>query len=376
MFGRTLTLFEIFGFKININLSWAFIAVLIAWSLALSFFPRLYEGLPTTTYWWMGIAGVIGLFFSIVLHELAHSLVARAYGTPMKGITLFLFGGIAEMEHEPPTPKAEFLMAIAGPLMSVMLGGLFYGLAVLVRELGGGAPLHGVLRYLAMLNGLLVAFNMVPAFPLDGGRALRAGLWAWRKDLSWATRIASRIGSAFGAALMILGILAMLRGGLITGLWWLLIGMFIRAAAQGAYYQLQLRRALEGEPVSRFMTRDPIVVSPEMNLSELVEDYVYRHYHDLYPVISNGELLGCIGVREIKQVPRERWANVTVGDVMTPCSEANVISHDADAMQALAKMRTTGSSRLMVTDGDRLIGIIALKDLLGLLSLRIDLENG
>ncbi len=294
----------------------------------------------------------------------------------MKGITLFLFGGIAEMEHEPPTPKAEFLMAIAGPLMSVMLGGLFYGLAVLVRELGGGAPLHGVLRYLAMLNGLLVAFNMVPAFPLDGGRALRAGLWAWRKDLRWATRIASRIGSAFGAALMILGILAMLRGGLITGLWWLLIGMFIRAAAQGAYYQLQLRRALEGEPVSRFMTRDPIVVSPEMNLSELVEDYVYRHYHDLYPVISNGELLGCIGVREIKQVPRERWANVTVGDVMTPCSEANVISHDADAMQALAKMRTTGSSRLMVTDGDRLIGIIALKDLLGLLSLRIDLENG
>jgi Zn-dependent protease/CBS domain-containing protein len=376
MFGRTLTLFEIFGFKININLSWAFIAVLIAWSLALGFFPRLYEGLPTTTYWWMGIAGVIGLFFSIVLHELAHSLVARAFGTPMKGITLFLFGGIAEMEHEPPTPKAEFLMAIAGPLMSVMLGGLFYGLAVLVRELGGGAPLHGVLRYLAMLNGLLVAFNMVPAFPLDGGRALRAGLWAWRKDLRWATRIASRIGAAFGAALMILGVIAMLRGDLITGLWWLLIGMFIRAAAQGAYHQLQLRRALEGEPVSRFMTRDPIVVSPEVNLSELVEDYVYRHYHDLYPVISNGELLGCIGVREIKQVPRERWADVTAGDAMTTCSEANVISQDADAMQALAKMQTTGSSRLMVADGDRLIGIIALKDLLGLLSLKIDLEDG
>lgn len=376
MFGRTLTLFEIFGFKVNINVSWAFIAILIAWSLALGFFPRLYEGLPTSTYWWMGIAGVIGLSFSIVLHELAHSLVARAYGTPMKGITLFMFGGVAEMEHEPPTPKAEFLMAIAGPLMSVMLGGLFYGLAVLVRELGGGAPLHGVLRYLAMLNGLLVAFNMVPAFPLDGGRALRAGLWAWRKDLRWATRIASRIGAAFGAGLMILGVLAMLRGGLITGLWWLLIGMFIRAAAQGAYHQLQLRRALEGEPVSRFMTRDPIVVSPEVNLSELVEDYVYRHYHDLYPVISNGELLGCIGVREIKQVPRERWADVTVGDAMTSCSEANVVSQDADAMQALAKMQTTGSSRLMVADGDRLIGIIALKDLLGLLSLKIDLEDG
>jgi Zn-dependent protease/CBS domain-containing protein len=376
MFGRTLTLFEIFGFKININLSWAFIAILIAWSLALGFFPRLYEGLPTATYWWMGVAGVIGLFFSIVLHELAHSFVARAYGTPMKGITLFMFGGVAELEREPTTPKAEFLMAIAGPLMSVVLGGLFYGVAVLVRELGGGPPLHGVLRYLAMLNGLLVAFNMLPAFPLDGGRALRAGLWAWRKDLRWATRIASRIGAGFGAALMILGVIAMLGGNLVTGLWWLLLGMFLRAAAQGAYYQLQLRRALEGEPVSRFMTRDPIAVSPEVNLGELVEEYVYRHYHDLYPVISNSRLLGCIGVREIKKVPRERWPFVLVRDAMTSCSEANIISQDADAMEALSKMQTTGNGRLMVADGDRLIGIIALKDLLGLLSLKIDLDNG
>ena len=372
-FGRTLTLFEIFGFKIN--LSWAFIAILIAWSLALGYFPRLYEGLPTITYWWMGIAGVIGLAFSIVLHELAHSLVARAFGTPMKGITLFLFGGVAEMEHEPPTPKAEFLMAIAGPLMSVVLGGLFYGLAVLVREFGAGAPLEGVFRYLAMLNGLLVAFNMIPAFPLDGGRALRAGLWAWRRDLLWATRIASRIGAGFGAMLMILGIIAMFRGDLITGLWWLLIGMFIRSAAQGAHHQLQLRRALEGEPVSRFMTRDPIAVSPEVTLSELIEDYVYRHYHDLYPVISNGQLLGCIGVREIKQVPRDRWSLVPVRDAMTSRSEANVISQDVDAMQALSKMQSTGNSRLMVADGDRLVGIIALRDLLGLLSLRVDLED-
>lgn len=376
MFGRSLTLFEIFGFKININLSWAFIAILIAWSLALGFFPRLYEGLPTATYWWMGIAGVIGLFFSIVLHELAHSLVARAFGTPMKGITLFIFGGIAEMEHEPPTAKAEFLMAIAGPMVSAALAGVFYAMALGVRDFGGGAPLYGVLRYLAMLNGILVAFNMVPAFPLDGGRALRAALWAWRKDLHWATRIASRIGAGFGAVLMILGVFAMLTGDLITGLWWLLIGMFVRAAAQGAYHQLQLRRALEGEPVSRFMTRDPIVVSPKVSLGELVEDYVYRHYHDLYPVVANGRLLGCIGVREIKQVSRERWPDVRVQEAMTSCSEANVITQNADAMQALAKMQTTGNSRLMVTDGDRLIGIIALKDLLGLLSLKIDLEDG
>ena len=175
---------------------------------------------------------------------------------------------------------------------------------------------------------------------------------------------------------MILGVIAMLGGNLVTGLWWLLLGMFLRAAAQGAYYQLQLRRALEGEPVSRFMTRDPIAVSPEANLSELVEDYIYRHYHDLYPVISNSRLLGCIGVREIKQVPRERWPFVLVRDAMTSCSEANVISQDADAMEALSKMQTTGNSRLMVNDGDRLIGIIALKDLLGLLSLKIDLEDG
>jgi Zn-dependent protease/CBS domain-containing protein len=375
MFGKNLVLFEILGFKVQVNLTWVFLALLIALSLALGFFPQLYSGLPPTTYWWMAVAAVIGLFFSIVLHELSHSLVARRFGVHMRGITLFIFGGVAEMEQEPPSPKAEFYMAIAGPIMSLLLAALFYAGAAVAASWSLPEPLQGVLSYLGLLNVVLAIFNMVPAFPMDGGRALRAGLWWWKGNLRRATRIAADIGSGFGYALIGLGILNAIGGNVVGGIWWFLLGMFLRAAAKGSFYQLEMRRMLEGEPVRRFMTRHPVTVPPGISVRELIEDYVYTDYHDLFPVTDGDRLVGYVTLRHVKEVPRDHWGMVQVSAILTPASAENTIEADEDAVKALALMQRTASSRLMVTEGGRLVGIIALKDIMKLFALRMDLEE-
>jgi Zn-dependent protease len=195
MFGKRITLFKLFGFEVRVDLSWLIIAFLIVWSLAQGFFPYQHKGLSSTTYLWMGIVGALGLFASIVFHELWHSLIARRVGLHMKGITLFVFGGVAEMDEEPPNAKAEFLMAIAGPLSSIVLGFIFYVFYSTFKGLP--VPVEGVVRYLALINWILAGFNLLPAYPLDGGRVLRSALWFWKGDLRWATRIASQSGSAY-----------------------------------------------------------------------------------------------------------------------------------------------------------------------------------
>jgi Zn-dependent protease/CBS domain-containing protein len=375
MFGKQVTLFQLLGFKVKVDVSWAFLALLIAWSLAQGLFPALYEGLPAVVYWWMGIAGVVGLFLSIVFHELSHSLVARQYGLPIRGITLFIFGGVAEMEEEPVSPRAEFLMAIAGPIASAVLALAFYGLAAAGQALEVSEPVIAVARYLAFLNILLAGFNVVPAFPLDGGRVLRAALWHWKKDLRQATRIASRIGAGFGLLLIGLGILNALTGNFVGGIWWFLIGLFLRGAATGSYYQLMARRALEGEPVRRFMSDRPVTVSPTVTVRELVEDYVYKHYFDMFPVTKDSQLIGCVNTRQIKEEPREKWDYLTVGQIASPCSADNTVTADEDAARVLSRMQRSGNSRLMVTEDGRLVGVIALKDMLNLIALKMDLET-
>jgi Zn-dependent protease len=284
-----------------------FLALLVAWSLAQGLFPALYEGLPSTTYWWMGLAGVVGLFFSLLFHEMSHSIVARRYGLPIRGITLFLFGGIAEMEEEPANPKTEFLMAIAGPIASGLLAAIFHAVSAIGQAQGLPEAVLGVAQYLALLNGLLAIFNLLPAFPLDGGRVFRAALWYRTGDLRSATRVASRVGAGFGYALMGLGMLNILTGNFIGGIWWFLIGLFLRGAAAASYYQLMTRRALEGEPVRRFMARQPITVPPDITVRQFVDDYVYTYYHDLFPVTENDRLLGCVTTHQVKEVPREQW---------------------------------------------------------------------
>jgi len=375
MFGKRITLFKLLGFEVKIDVSWLIIAVLITWSLARAVFPSYFQGLSGTTYVLMGVVGALGLFSSIVVHEFSHSLIARRFGLSMKGITLFIFGGVAEMEKEPPTAKAEFFMAIAGPLASVILGGILYGITVLGARSGWPNPVIGVLSYLWSINLVLAAFNLLPAFPLDGGRVLRSALWGFTGRLAWATRIASLIGSGFGFLLIAMGVVTIVRGDFVGGIWWFLIGMFVRNAAQASYRQLVTRRLLEGEPVRRFMERNPVTVPYHISVEQLVEDYVYKHHFKMYPVVQEEKLVGCVTTRDVKMIPREEWDQHTVKEVSTACSPENTIASDADATDALALMSRTGNSRLMVVDGERLVGIIALKDLLEFLSLKMDLEG-
>jgi Zn-dependent protease/CBS domain-containing protein len=372
MLGRSLTLFSLFGIEVKVNLGWALIATFIAWSLAQGVFPSFHEGLPASTYWAMAVVAVAGLASSIVLHELSHSLVARAFGMPVRAITLFLLGGVAEIEREPPSPKAELLMALAGPAMSVVLAGVFI---VAASALGAVEGLTAVLSYLATLNLVLAVFNLIPAFPLDGGRALRAALWSWRGDIAWATRVAAATGGGFGLFLMGAGVVLALTGSLAAGLWWILIGAFVRGAARESVAQLTSERVLAGRPVSRFMTTEVDTADPDMTLRTFVDDHLYRHHHDLYPVIEGGRVVGVIGRREVKAVPGDQWEAARVRDAMRPLAEADAIDASADAAEALARMQRERLGRLVVLRDGALAGMIALKDFLDVIAMRMDLEQ-
>ena len=373
---RGYRLFRIFGFEVKLNATWLLLGLLITWTLAAGLFPLDYPGLSRETYWWMGVAGALGVLFSIVFHELSHSLVARRYGLPIRGITLFIFGGVAEMEDEPVTPRVEFLMAIAGPLASLLLAIVFLQFELLATTLGWHTAVVGVSHYLGILNAVLAVFNLVPAFPLDGGRVLRAALWHWQQDLRRATRIASLIGAGFGVLLMVLGVVTFIGGNFIGGMWWFLIGAFLRGAARGAWMQLLVRQLLRDKPVREFMTTDPVTVAPQASVAELLEDYVYRHHHKLFPVVSDGTLHGCVSVGDIKRVPPGERARTTVGELASPCSSANTVAPDTDITRLLSAMaRPDAGTRYMVVEDGRLLGVVSMKDLREYIALKLELES-
>lgn len=358
----------------NMDLSWLVIAFLVTWTLAVGVFPSEYPDLGQITYWLMGAACSVGLLISIVLHEFSHSIVARRYGMPIGGITLFIFGGIAHMEEQPPGPRAEAMMALAGPASSILFAGFLFLLhSLLSTSLPPAAG--GVVEYLAIINLFLAAFNLIPAFPLDGGRVLRAALWGWKKSIRKATRIASTSGKVFSYILIGLGLLALLSGNLITGIWWGLIGLFIGGAARRSYRQVILREELQGEPVSRFMKRDPITVPSGISVSDLLSDYVFRYYKKMFPVVDDDGLKGCVSTREIKTVPEKERDTTTVGEIAARCDPSNTLDPDEDATRALSVMSSRGISRMMVVSDGKPVGVITIKDLLQLLSLKIDLEE-
>ena len=375
VFGKRITLFRLFGFQVRIDVSWLIVALLISWSLAQSVFPSRFEGLSVAVYWAMGVGGAIGLFSSIIVHEFSHAWVARRLGLPMKGITLFIFGGVAEMESEPASARVEFLMAIAGPLASLLLGGLLYGLTRLGLRLAWTQAVLGVLSYLWTINLILAAFNLLPAFPLDGGRILRSALWAISGRLSWATRISSVVGGGFGLALIFLGIYSFIRGDLIGGIWLFLIGSFLRSAAQGSYQRLITQQVLEGREVREFMQDRPITVPYYISVHQLVEDFVYKHHFRMFPVVQDELLVGLVTTRQVKEIPRDEWDQRTVREVTVECSDENTVHPDSCATDALELMQRTGAGRLLVAEGRKLAGIITLKDLLESLALRVDLEG-
>ncbi len=369
-------LFSLSGFEVKLDLSWLLLALLITWSLGAGIFPEEYPDLPRRVYAWMGIACAIGVFFSIVFHEFSHSLVARQFGLPIKGITLFIFGGVAEMEGEPPSSRSEFLMAAAGPLASFLLAFLFTQMEALAVASQWPVSFVGVFDKLAYINLVVAIFNLVPAFPLDGGRMLRAVLWKWKNNMRVATRISSQIGSAFGLALMLLGGISFLQGNFIGGMWWFLIGLFLRGAASASYQQLLLKEVLRERPVRDFMRRNPVTVPPSVTVQEWIEDYVYQHHFKMFPVVDNTELLGCVSINRIKQIPKAEWRDKTVGEVMDPVSDSNTVPADTETTRLLSTMiRPDTESRFMVVENGQLVGMISLKDLQELIALKLEIES-
>lgn len=375
MFTRRIELFRLMGFQVNLDASWFLLAFLIVWTLSSGYFPSLLPGEPSRVYLWMGIAGALGLFASIVLHELAHAIVARRHDLPIAGITLFVFGGIAEMSDEPKHPGAEFQVAVAGPIASFAIAAACFAAA-------GGLSGQGVERlaavahYLAVINFILAVFNLLPAFPLDGGRMLRAALWRWHGSIRKATRVASYTGIAIASMIMALGVVNIIAGAFVAGLWQMLIGYFIYNAAATSRVQLAMQTMMKHVPVSRIAIAEPVTVEPEMSIQTLVEDYFYRYHHKFFPVVKDGAALGCITLKQVGEIQRRDWPNRRVGECMTEIGPDYTIGANEDALAAVRKMQSASANHLLVVDSGRLAGLLTLKDLLSYLAIRLELEEG
>ncbi len=378
MSGR-IPLFRIAGIQVNANWSWLIIVVLISLSLAGGFYPAALPGRLPSTYWLLGLLTALLFFASLLTHELAHSLVARRYGLPVREILLFVFGGVSNIEREAHEPRVEFRVAIVGPLTSFAIAALAWGLA----RVSSGAP-RVVFGYLVVVNLFVGVFNLLPGFPLDGGRVLRAWLWHRWRDAARATRVAASIGSGFGWALIILGALQALGGGLAGGLWIALIGMFLQAAASSSAQQVALREQLVGLRVSDVMTPEAslVTVSPDLTVDRFVDEYLWRERYDGFPVLGAGRaFLGLVGIEQVRAVPREAWRTTRVEAIMRPAAEVPTVSAGEDAVRALERMMSTGEGRLPVVRGNHagqaeLAGIVTRRDILHLLRLRTDLGAG
>lgn len=366
---------SILGFEIRIDYSWFLIFFLILWTLTVGVFPSSYPGLDGAVYLGMGLAGTLLFFASLLAHELSHSVVARRKGIPVEGITLFIFGGMAHTRMEFEEPGDEFQIAGVGPLSSLVIAGLFYLIGWLGAQLGWSVAVTGVAAYLALINVALAVFNLLPGFPLDGGRLFRAAVWRVTGDLRKATRWASAGGKVLGYLLMLLGLLQLFAGAFVGGLWMILIGWFVRIAAEASLVQFLLRRSLEGVRAGDAMTPDPATVPPHVTLQEFLEDYVFQGRHQSYPVVEDGAPLGIITLERVKQVPREEWPRRTVAEAMVPAENGVVVQPEESMASVLDKLGESRARRVLVTRGGRLVGIITQSDITRWLERMRLLEN-
>ena len=370
MIGRGLSLGAIFGIPIRVDYSWAIIAFLMTTSFAVGFgqsYPHL--GLPARLS--LGLSACLLLFGSVLAHELSHAVIALRNDVGIRGITLFIFGGAAEMVEEPKGAGAEFRIAIAGPLMSLVLAACFFALYSLA--LGSlPLPLTDVMEVLAQMNLLLVAFNVVPGFPLDGGRVLRAALWGIWGKFSAATRVASALGSFFGAAVVLMGLTSIFFLGNLGGLWFVLIGFFLRHAARGSYQQLVIRHALEGVRAEDLMVRDVPCVPPDMRLSAVLDEVIMPHGVTDVPVVDRGLLIGVLMLKSFERRNRDELERLTASEVMTEDVLNETLAPDTEAIQVLSLLTSSDRRILVVSDGV-LLGVLSRDEVMRRLRLHLDM---
>jgi len=373
MMRTTWRIGKVFGIDINLDSSWLIIFALVIWTLAGSYFPQQYPRWPTWLHWTVGVVTSILFFGSVLGHELAHSLVAISQGEEVRSITLFIFGGVARITEEPDEPLKELLMAIVGPFFSLAIGVAFGILWFLTR--GRIQPLGALARYLAMINVSLALFNLIPGFPLDGGRVLRALIWGLSGNLKLATRLASWAGQGIAFLFMLGGTWQIFGGQWLNGLWIIFIGWFLHSAATSGYRQVLVREMLEEVRAGDLMTVDFATVSGDLTLQQLVDDYVLRRREHSFPVADAGMLRGIICLQDVKTVPRERWPYTRVSEVMTPWAELETVSPGDDGSTVLARLNARDVRQLPVVEGERLIGLLRRSDVLRYLQVRTALGS-
>jgi Zn-dependent protease/CBS domain-containing protein len=361
MFGTSWRVARIAGIEVRVDSSWAVIALLITYSMYLRL-AVLYPELEGGGAVGLAILSAVLFFGSVLVHELAHALVAQARGIRVQDITLFLFGGATRARVDSRGPGDEFLIALVGPLTSGLLAGLFGIVAGLGREVLS-RPLAGTLGYLAWTNLLLAAFNLVPGFPLDGGRLLRAAIWKATGSLGRATRIASVSGQGVGWLLLAGGVAWLLAGDLAGGIWFAFIGWFLVQAARSSYQELQLQQLLRGVEAEEVMAAALVRIPPELSLQDAVDDYFMRYDHGAFPVDEQGRTIGLLTLRGVRRVPREQWPTRRVREAMVPLGDQVVVAPDARMDGVVDKLQDGEAGRVLVVEDGEVVGIITPSDL-------------
>lgn len=370
---NSIILGSIRGIQIGINYTWLIVFVLVAASLALVFFPQVVPGLGVLAYWALGGAASLLLFGSVLVHELAHSFVAQRFGIQVKSITLFIFGGVSNIQGEPKTPRDEAIMAGAGPLTSIGIGIVLLGLWF--ATLGLNPALSATLGYLYLINFLLAGFNLIPGFPLDGGRVFRALVWSMTGSLERATRIAAWVGRAIGYLFIFGGLFIIFAGDIISGLWLAFIGWFLSSAAEQSYAQVATQARLQGVKVSQMMNPHPTVVGPDVSLQELVDDYILKRNVRAFPVVQEGNVIGLVTLTDVRRVPRDQWVSTRVRQVMTTEEQLRTAQPRDSLDKVLRELSEQDVNQLPVVEGHHLVGLLSRSQVIRFIQLRDELRT-
>ena len=361
---------SIIGIPVKIHYTLFIGFFLIVWTLASGYMPREYPGLDGSTYWVIGVLSAFILFSSVLLHELGHSYVAKRNGIPIVGIVLFIFGGIAQLGKDVPDPKTELKITAGGPAVSYILAAALGGSFLLARGLALSPMIIAPLEYGMLINGLIATFNLVPAFPLDGGRILRAFLWARKKNFLAATHLSTRVGVAFAYIMMMFGLFEIVQGGFIGGLWFVFIGWFLRNGAEGTYRQAELAETFAEVKVKDIMTKNVDTVPTDASLYTLVEQHFWKKKHGGYPVVDQGRLVGIVTIEDVRKIPTSSWEATSIKQVMTPVDKLVTTNPDAKAIDVLMELSQRNLGRMPVLQGETLVGIITRSDLVHAVRLR------
>jgi Zn-dependent protease/predicted transcriptional regulator len=358
--SSSFTLGRIAGIRIGINWSWLVVFVLLVWSLASAVFPNQNDGLSDGTYLAMAVAAALLFFGSLLAHEFGHALEARREGMEIEGITLWLFGGVAQFRGSFPSAGAEFRIAVAGPLVSLAIGVVFVAAAAMLPL---GAAIDGVAAWLGYINLVLLVFNLLPALPLDGGRVLRSALWGARGDFRWATTVAAGIGRGFGYLFIAGGLALLVFANAFSGAWLAFMGWFLLGAASAEARHLAAREALGGLRVRDLMVRDPVAVPVDLSLGDFMDGVVWNRRYTTYPVVDDGRVVGLLPFRCVAEVPRAEWDERHVRDCMIPRERVPVLEPEEKVIDALGELSESDVNRGVVLDGDRLVGFLSITDI-------------